>query len=94
MITIVGIRYNFKCSIYTRLHAFYFKLFFKAIALNNFIHKIKKKDSPSALFCNNEPETFIHIHVFIYCNVVKPIWDQTLNAINNKIEDFKCFKFS
>ena len=73
---------NFKCSIYTRLRAFYFKLFFKAIALNNFLYKIKKKDSPQCSFCNTEPETFIH--VFIECNVVKPIWDQTLNAISNK----------
>ena len=73
---------NFRCSIFTRLRAFYFKLFYRAIALNKFLHKIKKKDSPLCSLCNNEPETYLHI--FVECDVVKPLWDQTLNTINDK----------
>ena len=60
---------NFKCSIYTRIRSFYIKLFYKAIALNDFLHKIKKKDSPNTNFCNTEPESFTHL---FDCNVVKP----------------------
>ena len=51
-------------------------------ALNKFLHKIKRKDSPNCSFCNTEPQTFIHF--FIDCNIVKSIWDQTLNSINKK----------
>ena len=35
---------NFWCSIDTRLRSFYFKIFHKSIALNDFLFKIKRKD--------------------------------------------------
>ena len=63
---------NFKCSISTRIRSFYFKLLHKAIALNNFLFTIKQKDSPNCSFCDNEPETYLHL--FIECQTVKPIW--------------------
>ena len=52
---------NFKCTINTRVRSFYFKLFHKAIALNNFLYKIKRKDSPNCSFCKNAPETYTHL---------------------------------
>ena len=82
---------NFKCSISTR--SFYFKLFHKAIALNNFLFKIKRKNSPNCSFCDNEPETYLHL--FIECQTVKPIWDDTIKTINQKIDkvvNFSIFK--
>ena len=73
---------NFFSSINTRIRSFYFKLFHKAIALNDFLFKIKRKDSPNCSFCKDVPETIVH--VFIECNVVKPIWDETISVINQK----------
>ena len=74
---------NFKCSISTRIRSFYFKLFYRAIGLNDFLSKIKIKDSPNWSFCNITPETYNHI--FIECPVVKPIWDEVIKVIIQKI---------
>ena len=62
---------NFKCSIDTRLRYFYFKIFHRAIAFNNFLFKIKRKDSPNCHLCDKFPETITHI--FCDCEIVKPI---------------------
>ena len=74
---------NFKCTISTRIRSFYFKLFHRAIGLNDFLYKIKRKDSPNCSFCNTAPETYKHI--FIECPVVKPIWDKAIKVISQKI---------
>ena len=74
---------NFKCTISTRIRSFYFKLFHRAIGLNDFLFKIKRKDSPNCSFCNIAPETYKHI--FIECPVVKPIWDEVIKVIIQKI---------
>ena len=50
--------------------------------MNDFLYKIKRKDSPSCSFCNTDPETYIHI--FVECPNVKPIWDETVKAITQK----------
>ena len=73
---------NFKCTINTRIRSFYFKLFHKAIALNNFLYKIKRRDSPNCSFCKNAPENYMHL--FVDCHVVQPIWEETLKIINQK----------
>ena len=73
---------DFKCSINTRIRSFYFKLFHKAIALNEFLYKIKRKGSPTCSFCKTAPETYIHC--FIECQVIKPIWDKIIIVINQK----------
>ena len=52
---------NFKRSIDTRLRSFYFKIFHKAIAFNDFLFKINLKDSPNCAFCDEVPESIIHI---------------------------------
>ena len=74
---------NFKCTISTRIRSFYFKLFHRAIGLNDFLYKIKRKDSPNCSFCNAAPETYIHL--FIECVVVKPIWDAAIKVLVQKI---------
>eukprot|EP00057_Strongylocentrotus_purpuratus_P026288 XP_011680762.1 PREDICTED: uncharacterized protein LOC583642 [Strongylocentrotus purpuratus] len=73
---------NFKCTISTRIRSFYFKLFHRAIGLNEFLYKIKRKVSPNCSFCNTDPETYSHI--FVECPNVKPIWDETVKAIIQK----------
>ena len=72
---------NFKCTIDT-LRSFYFKIFHKAIAFNDFLFKIKRRDSPYCSFCNKVEETIIH--VFLQCDKVKPIWKDIIRIINQK----------
>ena len=74
---------NFKCTIETQLRAFYVKLFYKAIAFNSFLFKIGRKDSPLCIFCSNSPETVLH--VFCECEKVRPLWDELLQLINDKL---------
>merc|ERR1712002_153853 len=69
-------------TIDSRLRSFYFKIFHRTIALNAFLFKIKRKDSPNCSFCNQEPETIIHI--FGGCPVVNRVWDELLSIINQK----------
>jgi len=73
---------NFKCTIDTRFRAFYFKTFHKAIAFNDFLFKIKRKDSPNCCFCDKYPESIIHI--FCECEVVIPLWKNIVKIINDK----------
>ena len=73
---------NFKCSIDTRLGSFYFKLFHKSIALNDFLFMIKRKDSPNCNFCDKMAETMVHL--FCDCEVVTPIWHGILQTIHLK----------
>ena len=75
---------NFRCSIDTRLRSFYFKLFHNAIALNAFLYKIKRKDSPNCIFCNKEEETMVHI--FCECEKIAPIWHDLLSLIHQKYD--------
>ena len=73
---------NFMCTIDTRLRAFYFKVFHKTIALNGFLHKIKRKDSPNCTFCNKVEETMVHL--FCECEKITPIWNSLLDSIHQK----------
>ena len=72
---------NFKCTIETQLRSFYFKLFHKAICTNQFLHRIGRTDSPNCYFCNNSPETILHL--FCECEKVSPLWDELCFLINN-----------
>ena len=73
---------NFKCSIDSRLRSFYFKVFHNAIAFNEFLYKIKRKDSPDCVLCKKFPESIIHF--FCKCEAVKPLWDDLINIIRDK----------
>ena len=61
---------NIKCTIETQLRSSYFKLFHKAICTNQFLHRIGRIDSPNCYFCNNLPETILHL--FCECEKVSP----------------------
>ena len=61
---------NFKCTTETQMRSFYFKLFHKAICINQFLHRIGRSDSPNCCFCNNLPETILHL--FCECEKVPP----------------------
>ena len=83
---------NFKCSVDTRLRSFYFKIFHKAIAFNDFLFKINRKDSPNCAFCDEVPESIIHI--FCECDFVRPIWEELLKIIKDKHDiDFSASNF-
>ena len=73
---------NFKCTIETKLRSFYFTLFHRAIALNVFLQKIGRKDTPICSSCCNPRETFVHL--FCECDKVKPIWQELQHFINTK----------
>lgn len=73
---------NFYCTIDTRLRSFYFKVFHKTIALNTFLHKIKRKDSPNCSFCEKMPETMAHL--FCDCEIVTPLWRKLADVIQRK----------
>ena len=75
---------NFKSSIDARVRSFYFKLYHRAIALNDFLHKIKRKDSSNCTFCQRLPETVIHI--YIECQYVRNVWDDIINVINHNTQ--------
>jgi len=60
---------NFKCSICTKLRAFYFRFFHNAIAFNDFSYRINRKDSPNCIFCQKMPETISHI--FCFCEKIQ-----------------------
>jgi len=74
---------NYKCTIETQLRSFYFKIFHRAIAFNEFLFKIGRKDSPLCSFCGKFPESFRH--VFCECDKVKPLWISLQNLVNSKL---------
>ena len=71
---------------------FTFKIFHNAIAFNNFLFKINRKDSPNCDFCQNSPETIKHI--FCNCEYVTPIWKNLVKINQNKFDvDFTLSNF-
>ena len=60
----------FKCTIETQLRYFYFKHFYKAICTYQYLNRIGATDSPNCYFCNNLPETILHL--FCECEKVSP----------------------
>ena len=77
---------NYFCTIDTKLGSFYFKIFHKAIALNTFLFKIKRKDSPNCSLCGKEEETMVHL--FCDCEKVAPLWQGLLSTISQKDDSF------
>ena len=73
---------NYFCTIDTKMRSFYFKIFHKAIALNTFLFRIKRKDSPNCSLCGKEEETMVHL--FCECEKVVPLWQTLLNIISQK----------
>ena len=74
---------NFFCTLDTKLRSFYFKVFHKAIAVNDFLFKIKRKDSPNCSLCEKKEETLVHL--FCECEKVTPIWHNLITVISQKL---------
>ena len=74
---------NFACTIDTKLRSFYFKIFHKTIALNTFLYKIRRKDSPNCVYCEKAEETMVHL--FCDCEKIVPIWRYVSNIIEKHI---------
>lgn len=71
---------------------FYFKVFHTAVCTNKFLHKIGRTESPNCYFCNELPETIVHL--FCECKEVSPLWDNLCFYINNVTkESFNFSKF-
>ena len=73
---------NFFCSIASKYRSFYFKIFHKAIALNDFLFKIKRKNSPNCSLCDKKEETMVHL--FCECEKVTPVWQNLLVIISRE----------
>ena len=73
---------NFTSTIDTKLRSFYFKVFHKTIALNGFLCKITRRDSPNCVFCDKFDETMVHL--FCDCEKVSPIWEFLLDLLIQK----------
>ena len=72
----------FFSTIDTKLRSFYFKIFHRAIALNDFLFKIKRKESHNCTLCDKKEETMVHL--FCDCEKVAPIWHDLLVTISQK----------
>ena len=64
----------------------------KAIAFNDFLFKINRKDFPICDFCKKFSESIIH--VFCECEHVDPIWKNLVKIIQDKHDiDFSITNF-
>ena len=50
-----------RCTKSTKLIEFHFKLVHRRLATNDFLFKIKLKENRNCTFCQNAPETLIHL---------------------------------
>ena len=66
-----------KCTKSTRLVEFQFKLLHRRLSTNEFLNKIGINDNPKCSFCDQEPETLVHL--FWSCPKVASFWN-SLNA--------------
>ena len=61
-----------RCTKSTKLIEFHFKLFHRRLATSNFLLKIKLKENENCTFCQNAPETLIHL--FWTCQKTSKLW--------------------
>ena len=69
---------NYFCTIDTKLRSFNFMILHKAIALNTFLFRIKRKDSQNGSLCGEEEEQMVHL--FCECEKVVPLWQTLFKA--------------
>ena len=85
---------KFECALLYKINEYAFNLiiFHKAIAFNDFLLKINRKNSPNCDFCDKFPESIIHI--FCECDFDRPIWEEVLKIIKDKYDvDFTVSNF-
>ena len=71
----------FRCTKSTKLIEFHFKLFHRRLATNNFLFKIKLKENENCTFCQNAPETLIHL--FWTCRKTSKLWKSVMEWLQN-----------
>ena len=71
---LIGIFFTipFRTTKETKLHWLQLQIIHRIIPYNNFVFKIKVKDSPICSFCKDDLET--KEHIFADCNIVKEVW--------------------
>ena len=77
--------YNFKCTVETQLKSFYFKVFHKAIATNDFLSKIGRSDTSLCSLCNRDKDSIQHF--LVYCERVTPIWSSLERYLNSNLKE-------
>ena len=70
-----------RCTKSTKLLEFHFKLFHRHLATNNFLFKIKLKENEYCTFCQNAPETLIHL--FWTCQKTSKLWKSVMEWLQN-----------
>ena len=70
-----------QCTKNTKLIEFHFKLFHRRLATNNFLFKIKLKENENCTFCQNAPETLIHL--FWTCQKTSKLWKSVMEWLQN-----------
>ena len=64
-----------------KLKDFQFKVTYKILVTNSFLHKINKIDSNMCEYCNRQPET-IH-HLLVECEISKRFWNELKTWLND-----------
>ena len=77
----------------TKLHYFQFRFLQRILGVNNFLFRIKVKESPLCSLCHESNETLEHL--FWDCDFVKIFWSESHNlCLKSRFEiDFNCIKF-
>ena len=70
-----------RCTKSTKLIEFHFKLFHRRLATNNFLFKIKLTENENCTFCQNAPETLIHL--FWTCQKTSKLWKSIVEWLQN-----------
>ena len=71
----------YNCTKSTKLREFQFKLLHRRIPTNDFLARIRVKESTKCSFCNEEPES-LH-HLLWSCLKTKFFWDRVLLKLLN-----------
>lgn len=76
--------FPFKTTKQSKLQWLQFQILHRIIPTNDFLHKIKVKESPACSFCKSANETIEHLFADCYC--VKEIWESCEEWLLRKFE--------
>ena len=74
----------FKLTQDVKIRWFNYRIIHRLLATNEYLHKIGIEDSSTCDFCNDDIENLQH--VFWECNLVKPIWVELCNWVNQELD--------
>ena len=72
--------YAFQYTKDTTLRWFQYRISHRILATNEYLFKLKLKDSKVCTFCNIEPESLIHL--FVECEHVENVWNMLKSWIS------------